>query len=107
MALYEVDNPTECGIVELDGRSRITRFVEKPSPDQVFSNLANAGVLVAEPAILDLIPPNTVTDLGRHILPQMLAHEMPVAGYRIRQRLIDIGTPEKYSRAQEWAARST
>jgi NDP-sugar pyrophosphorylase family protein len=105
MALYEVDNPTECGIVELDGRSRITRFVEKPSPEQVFSHLANAGVLVAEPEVLDLIPPDTVADLGHHILPQMLAHKMPIAGYPIRQSLIDIGTPEKYRRAQEWAAR--
>jgi NDP-sugar pyrophosphorylase family protein len=104
MALYEVDNPTECGIVDLDGHSRVTRFVEKPSPDQVFSHLANAGVLVAEPEVLDLIPPDTAVDLGHHTLPQMLARKMPIAGYPIRQRLIDIGTPEKYGRAQEWAA---
>ena len=105
MALYEVDNPTECGIVELDERSRVTRFVEKPPPDQVFSRLANAGVLVAEPQVLDLVPHNTVSDLGHDIFPQMLARGMPIVGYRIRDSLIDIGTPEKYQRAQEWAAR--
>ncbi|MGD9101652.1 MAG: nucleotidyltransferase family protein, partial [Anaerolineae bacterium] len=49
MALYAVDNPTQCGIVELDEQSRVRRFVEKPAPDQVFSQLANAGVLVVEP----------------------------------------------------------
>jgi len=63
--------------------------------------------LVAEPEVLGLIPPDTVTDLGHHVLPQMLARKMPIAGYPIRQRLIDIGTPEKYSRAQEWAAHRT
>jgi NDP-sugar pyrophosphorylase family protein len=105
MALYEVDNPTECGIVSLDERHRVIRFVEKPTPDQVFSRLANAGVSVIEPQVLDLIPPDTVADLGHHILPQMLAQGMPIAGYPIRESLIDIGTPDKYRRAQEWAKR--
>ena len=103
MALYEVDNPTQCGIVELDEKSRVMRFVEKPAPDQVFSRLANAGVLVVQPEVLDLIPSDSVCDLGHDVFPKMLGQGMGIVGYPIRESLIDIGTPERYRRAQEWA----
>src|SRR6185437_7641162 len=32
LALYEVDEPGRCGIVQLDALGRVRRFVEKPSP---------------------------------------------------------------------------
>src|SRR5579872_7407537 len=35
LALYEVEDPTRCGMVELDDDKRITRFVEKPARDAV------------------------------------------------------------------------
>jgi len=105
MALYEVENPTACGIVELDDDNRVTRFVEKPAPDQVFSRLANAGVFVVEPRVLDLIPPETPYDFGRDLFPRMLAEGLPIQGHRIREMLIDIGTLENYQRAQMIAAR--
>ena len=49
VALFEHPNPSAAGIVGLDADSRITRFVEKPPADQVFSHLANAGVYVLAP----------------------------------------------------------
>ncbi len=103
MALYEVDNPTACGIVKLDGRGRVVRFVEKPRPEQVFSRLANAGVLVVEPQVLGMIPPEQPCDFGHDLFPQMLAADLPIYGYPIDDLLIDIGTPENYRRAQEVA----
>ena len=103
MALYEVDNPTACGIVKLDGRGRVVRFVEKPRPEQVFSRLANAGVLVVEPQVLGMIPPERPCDFGHDLFPQMLAADLPIYGYPIDDLLIDIGTPENYRRAQEVA----
>lgn len=104
MALYEVENPTACGIVELDERQYVRRFVEKPRPDQVFSRLANAGVLVVEPSILDWIPPGVPFDFGRDVFPRMLELGMPIRGHLIHEMLIDIGTPENYQRAQQAAA---
>ena len=43
LALWEVKDPTRFGIVGLDDDSRITQFKEKPTPEEVFSNLINAG----------------------------------------------------------------
>jgi NDP-sugar pyrophosphorylase family protein len=104
MALYNVDNPTQCGIVELDKGSRVRRFVEKPAPDQVFSNLANAGVLVVEPQVLASIPSEQPCDFGHDVIPRMLQAGQKVVGYPISETLIDIGTLENYRKAQKLAA---
>ncbi len=105
LALYHVSNPTECGLVELDTMNRITRFVEKPPEHQVFTDLANAGIMVCEPGVLRLIPHDTVFDFGHNVLPRLLAIDSPIFGQVIAndEFLIDIGTPAGYQRAQQTA----
>ncbi|CAN5742544.1 hypothetical protein BH10CHL1_BH10CHL1_41860 [soil metagenome] len=105
LALYQVPNPTECGLVELDPISRVTRFVEKPPADQVFTNLANAGIMVCEPEILEVVPRNTAFDFGHDVFPRLLATNSPIFGQAIADHefLIDIGTPAGYQRAQQKA----
>lgn len=107
LALYHVANPTECGLVDLTATGRITRFVEKPPPDQVFTDLANAGVMLCEPRILDFIPEATVCDFGRDLFPSLLRAGEPLYGQVLADHefLIDIGTPAGYQRAQEQASR--
>ncbi|MGQ9586223.1 MAG: nucleotidyltransferase family protein [Anaerolineae bacterium] len=105
VALYQVPNPTECGLVLLDKAWRIRRFVEKPRPDEVFTDLANAGIYVLEPHVLQMIPKGQPYDFGRDLFPKCLERGKYLFGYIIRQYLLDIGTPEKYQQAQEdWAA---
>jgi mannose-1-phosphate guanylyltransferase len=101
VALYEVSNPTACGIVELDQQQCIQRFVEKPAPEEVFSNLANAGVYILEPAALSFVPPNTPFDFGRDLFPALLDLGLPVMGFPVQEPLIDIGTWEKYLALQQ------
>lgn len=105
MALYRVPNPTECGIVGLAPDGRVQRFHEKPSPEGVFSDLANAGVLVAEPALLHEIPDGT-SDFGHDIFPALLAREAPVYGWPVPAgtTVADMGTPHGYERAERWLA---
>ena len=103
MGLYRVPDPWNRGIVELNEAQIITRFVEKPSRDQAFSDLANAGIYVLEPDVLDLIPAEQMYDFGHDVFPNMLATGMPIAGYVIEDRLIDIGLPEKYEEANRLA----
>jgi NDP-sugar pyrophosphorylase family protein len=109
MSLYHVPNPTEVGLVGTDGGGRVTRFLEKPKPEEVFTDLANAGILVVEPGIIERIPRDTFCDFGIHLLPQLLAEGVLLYGWPIPAGtyLLDIGTPEKYNQAQsEWPKRS-
>jgi mannose-1-phosphate guanylyltransferase/phosphomannomutase len=104
MGLYRVPDPWNRGIVELDGSQIIARFVEKPPPEEAFSDLANAGIYVLEPAVLDRIPIGQVWDFGHDVFPDMLAEGTQVAGYVIEDTLIDIGLPEKYKQANRIAS---
>ena len=108
MSLYRVPNPTEVGLVGMDRTGRITRFVEKPRPEEVFTDLASAGILVMEPSVISRIPPDTFYDFGKHLFPQLLASGVSMYGWVIPKGayLLDIGTHEKYAQAQwEWPGR--
>lgn len=101
VALYEVSNPTACGIVALDHQQRIQQFVEKPAPEQVFSNLANAGVYILEPAVLSFVPSNKPFDFGKDLFPLFLDLGLPIMGFPIQELLVDIGTWDKYLALQQ------
>lgn len=103
MGLYQVPDPWNRGIVQLDEAKNIIRFVEKPPRDQVFSNLANAGIYILEPQVLDRIPAEQVYDFGHNVFPDLLSEGVQVAGYVIEDLLIDIGLPEKYEEANRIA----
>jgi len=105
LSLYSAPNPWECGIVAVDHNHRVTRFVEKPPRDQVFSNLTNAGILVIDPPILEHIPSTGFSDISHDLLPKLLRSDVPIYAQPMEKEvyLIDIGTPEKYERVQhEW-----
>jgi mannose-1-phosphate guanylyltransferase len=70
-------------------------FVEKPEAPS--GNLAFSGLMLATPALLDVIPETSPADLGFHVLPRILGR---IAAYRIPDFLIDIGTVETYRVAQ-------
>lgn len=76
---------SQSGIVDLNHDCRILRFLEKPSPQQVFSHWVNAGVLVLEPKIVNYIPEAQSYDLGRDLLPKLLASDQVLYGYSINE----------------------
>lgn len=97
MGLFCSDYPQGCGIAALDDNGLIVDFIEKPKNPG--SNMANAGIYVATPALLDHIP-EEVADLGYDVLPGLVGR---MYGCQIEGYLRDIGTPEAYAKAQaEW-----
>jgi NDP-sugar pyrophosphorylase family protein len=100
MTVYHVEDPTRAGIAEMNSNGRLTRFREKPPLGQVNSNLANAGVFISEPCILNYIPHNTFFDIGHDLLPSLLRNEVSVYCYPITDYLLDIGSLERYRQAQ-------
>lgn len=96
LALFEKSDVTGSGIVELDAEGRVSRFVEKPGPADVFSHLVNGGLYVLSPAVLPLIPNRVPCDFGYDVFPVLLAVGRPVFGMVMAGTVWPIDTPELY-----------
>jgi len=103
IALHHREDPTRSGIVGLDKNDRVTRFLEKPLPDQVFSHWVNAGILVLEREAVEEIPANVVADFGSDIFPALIERGTAIFGYRMSadERLWWIDTAEDLARVDE------
>ena len=94
LALVPVDDPTAYGLVRLHDDHAVTEFVEKPSADQIDTNLISAGAYVLERAVLDLIPADRNVSIEREVWPQLVGKGL--FGYAAEAYWLDIGTPERY-----------
>jgi len=96
--LTRVPDPGRYGLVRTDPRGRVTEFVEKPPPEEIDTDLINAGMYVLEPEVLERISPDRPVSIEREIFPR-LAEEgtlfaCPLPGY-----WLDVGTPASYLQA--------
>lgn len=100
IALHRVSNTSEFGVVEIDEEGNILGFQEKPTPEEAISTLANSGVYVFEPRVLEYIPENTFFDFARDVFPRFLEAKERFVGYQGDFYWSDIGTLEAYRQAQ-------
>jgi len=99
IALQRVTNPLEFGVVVTDEHGQITRFLEKPSWGEVFSDTINTGIYVLEPGILDRMVRGKVYDFSKDLFPDMLRDGARLGGYVIDAYWTDIGNLEQYQQA--------
>jgi len=99
IALTPVENPTIYGVVETDARGRVKRFVEKPTRDEVTTNMINAGIYILEPEVFRAIPAGTHFMFEHNVFPLLLEKGDYMLAYPSHAYWIDIGTPEKYLKA--------
>lgn len=89
-------NPLQFGIVMTDEHGKITRFLEKPSWGEVFSDTINTGIYILEPEVLDLIPFQRDFDFSKDLFPLMLRKNLPLYGYIADGYWRDIGNLNEY-----------
>ncbi len=99
IALQRVANPLEFGVVVTDEHGRITRFLEKPSWGEVFSDTINTGIYVLEPEIFDYMEAGKNYDFSRDLFPAMLRDGKPLFGHVTRGYWSDIGNLQQYLQA--------
>ncbi|TET91666.1 MAG: NDP-sugar synthase [Methanomassiliicoccales archaeon] len=97
IALFPSGHPEDYGVVELDDDQRIIRFVEKPAPDQVFSNLVNAGMYYLQPEILDRIERGKKISMEAEVFPLLL--DEGLFGYTFEGYWTDVGKFSTYLEA--------
>lgn len=95
LAVKPVDDPSAYGVVILDRDTRIRGFQEKPSRDEARSDLANCGVYVIEPELLDRIPAGSFYDFGTHVWPALVAAGERIYAYTTMAYWNDVGGLEE------------
>ena len=96
IVLTPVSNPSAYGLVETDAAGNVTRFLEKPKPDEITCDTINAGIYVLEPETFDRIPANTNWSIERSYFPSLVERAETFVAYIYRGYWIDIGTRQKY-----------
>ncbi|MFC1786859.1 sugar phosphate nucleotidyltransferase [Halobacteriota archaeon] len=101
IGLTPVDDPQKYGIVDMNRGNKIQRFIEKPAPDQIFSNIANTGIYVCNPELLEWIPSRKY-DFAKDLFPRLLKEKEPIYGWLAGGYWTDIGDPIEYRAATRW-----
>jgi len=98
MMTFVSDDPSSCGIVEMDEAGVVHGFHEKVENPP--GNIANGAIYIFEPTVLEFIVSSTcgeMIDVSTDVLPHYLGRifAVPADG-----ALVDIGTPENLAKAQ-------
>src|SRR5258707_8421627 len=99
LTLVHVPNPLEYGVVITGEDGRITKFLEKPSWGEVFSDTINTGIYVIEPRVMERYAIGEKFDFSKDLFPQLLADGEPLFGYVAEGYWTDVGSIGEYSRA--------
>jgi len=96
LILTRVTNPLQFGVVIVDEEGNITRFLEKPSWGEVFSDTINTGIYILEDHVLQMIPYKQDFDFSKNLFPLMMQENMKLAGYIAEGYWRDVGNLGEY-----------
>ena len=95
LALVPVEDPSAYGLVRLAPDHAVAGFLEKPSPEEIDTNLISAGAYVLERSVLDLIDPGRNVSIEREVWPALVGQGLYGHAHDPAY-WIDIGTPARY-----------
>lgn len=108
IALHKPENIFDSGVVALDSEFKILEFIEKPKFNANNKNkfdYSNAGVYIFKNEIFNYIPARGFSDFGKDIFP-ILLNNQDLFGFPINGTVIDIGTPERLQKLNDYMLRA-
>ena len=112
MVLRQDPDVERYGAIEVDSDGRIRRFLGNPPYVPPLNKGGRGGVLpplkklmftgihIIEPEIFDVIPSGRYCGITKETYPKLINKNTPVYGYEFNGYWIDIGTPERYEKAE-------
>jgi len=90
-------------IILFDKDKRITKFVERPTPDLLTDGFvwANAFFMIFDPEVFAYLPENIPKDLGKELLPQLINNDKKLYAYQTDGYFVDIGDQKKLTKARK------
>lgn len=77
MAVKQVDNVSEYGVVVTDGEGRVSGFQEKPDPAEALSDRCNTMIYAFEPEVFEYFPDMKAPDFAHDVFPALLEADVP------------------------------
>lgn len=99
IAIKEVEDTTQYGVVVTDKSGRVISFQEKPKQEEAKSNLANTGIYFFSQRVLNEIPPLNeapVYDVATHLFKKLMSKDISLYAVKIEKYWADIGTHKQY-----------
>tara|TARA_B110000238_G_C16086768_1_gene421971 strand:+ start:825 stop:1520 length:696 start_codon:yes stop_codon:yes gene_type:complete len=96
MMTFRTDDPSSCGIVEVDESDVVVGFHEKVEHPP--GNLANGAIYIISPELLEIIGTdlNYITDFSTEVLHRFKGR---IFSHEISDVFLDVGTPDRYAKA--------
>ena len=100
MMTFRTDDPTSCGIVELDERGVVVRFHEKVASPP--GDLANGAIYLLSRELMRVLATDlrTVNDFSTEVLHQFVGR---IYTHQTSRVFMDVGTPAAYEKANKSA----
>ncbi len=96
IALHRVDDISRSGVVQLGENNEIINFIEKPIMDHIEEGWVNSGIYLINSGVMDdLVKQNS--DFAYDIIPQVINRNDKIYGYKIKNDLWAIDTPDVFS----------
>ncbi|MFW9973949.1 MAG: bifunctional sugar-1-phosphate nucleotidylyltransferase/acetyltransferase [Candidatus Thorarchaeota archaeon] len=95
LSVKPIENPSAYGIVKVQ-RGKAKALIEKPKPDQMVSNLVNAGVYAISNPLWEAIDKTELSSRGEYEITDsisMLIEKGNVGAYSLPSFWLDIGKP--------------
>lgn len=97
IAVVKIGGNQDGGLVSLDSQDRVTGFNEKT--ESRGAGYVNAGVYLLDKKVFNVIKNGEKVSLEYDVFPKLIRERF--YGYSVDGGLIDIGTPDRYRKAQE------
>jgi UDP-N-acetylglucosamine diphosphorylase/glucosamine-1-phosphate N-acetyltransferase len=95
LSVKPIENPSAYGVVKIQ-RGKVKALIEKPEPDQMVSNLVNAGIYAISNPLWDAIEKTELSSRGEYEITDsisMLIKKGNVGAYSLPSWWLDIGRP--------------
>ncbi len=95
LSVRPIDDPSAYGVVAVE-EGKAVKLIEKPTKDQMVSNLVNAGLYIVSKSLMDAIEKTKASPRGEFEITDsigMLIEKGNVGGYSLPSWWLDIGKP--------------
>lgn len=92
------DTRSDAGSVVLDQNGKVKDFAEKRAVPG--SRFLSAGIYIVNKYLVNTVPPQTKISMEEQLFPQWLTEGQDIEAFIFEGECMDIGTPERYQKAQ-------